>query len=341
MQRPAPPASPEPGTLGSPVALWCGVLLSLALHGGLLLFSHLLPWNLVELEAIEQDPATFHEVGLYVKPRRKSPERSPSPRQNDSRRPDAPFARPDRATARRSEVPDRPPLKPLLPGPGAKTIGPGPAAPVFGAGGSGIAVLPNALRSSAAGPPTGAGKGQAEFFNISDKGKKIIYVLDRSGSMTHNHALRFAKQRLVRSLNGLTPKHQFQIIFYSDSARELSVDGHTRGLIYATSRNVERIKLKIAAIRPKGGTRHMTALRAALRQKPSPDVIYFLTDADSTLDARELDEIRLLNKAATRIHCVEFGKGEVFSGETNFLKRLAAMTGGKYRYENVERFPER
>lgn len=79
----------------------------------------------------------------------------------------------------------------------------------------------------------------------------------------------------------------------------------------------------------------MLALRPALERKP--DVIFFLTDADSTLTARELDEIRLLNKAKTRIYCVEFGKGPDLSGSRNFLKRLANQTHGGYKYVAVHK----
>ncbi|MFQ5734557.1 MAG: hypothetical protein ACE5KM_21690, partial [Planctomycetaceae bacterium] len=286
-------------------------------------------------------PPTFNAVGLYVKP---PPEKKEEARDNpqgadvdNDNHLDARFTNAKRNSAKkRREVPEKPPVAPSLPGGGAKTAGPGnPVRAVFG-GGNDPFIVPSGLRDGVSAGPKSAGEGRASFFNIDVKGKRIVYVLDRSGSMIHNDAIGLAKRHLIRSLNGLSARQQFQIIFYDETAYVLTIESFGKSqLIPATSRNLEKVKLKVAAIRPKGGTRHMLALRPALERKP--DVIFFLTDADSTLTARELDEIRLLNKAKTRIYCVEFGKGPDLSGSRNFLKRLANQTHGGYKYVAVHK----
>jgi len=338
---------PQPRSLSleSPAALWGAFFLSMLLHGGivgLILYQDWLNRFQFRPEMIEDKQEDFHAVGLYVKPPPEQESRNnPDGAETDATdRPDARFSTNEATVTQRKEVPERPPVNPLLPGEGKQTVGPGnPVPSPFGGKSDGF-VVPNGVRNAATAAARSTGDGDATFFTINDKGKRIVYVLDRSGSMIHNDALLVAKQQLIFSLNRLSPKHQFQIIFYDENAYVLKMGaGDKNRLSYATSRNIEKVKVKISAIQPKGGTRHMAALRPALELRP--DVIFFLTDADSSLDAGELNEIRLLNKGKSRIHCIEFGKGPDLTGDGNFLKRLADMTGGKHTYRDVQKFQKR
>ena len=328
--------------LNSPFALWAAFLLSVVIHGslvGFLIYRDWLDASRFRPQTIEDKPVDYHAIGLHPRPTPKQESRNnpDGSKQESNNRPHARFNTSNATTAIQKEVPAKPPLTPQLPGQGIKTIGPGqPVANRLG-GASKKFIAPNGIRNGATAASRSFGKGDATFFTIHDKGKRIIYVLDRSGSMIHNDALLVAKQQLIASLNRLSSKHLFQIIFYDESAYVLSVDSkRSKDLAYATSRNIEKVKLQVAAIRAKGGTRHMTALRPALRRRP--DVIFFLTDADSGIDAREMNELRMMNKSKTRIHCIEFGKGPDLSGGDNFLKRLSAMTGGRYTYRDVQKF---
>lgn len=320
--------------------LW-GVLLSAVLHGLLWWYFGSVDLLRFQPQTLEDDSSEYFEVGLYVQraePKKKAASKTPAGRTtNDLARvanaADNTISRP------RSEVPDSPPVPPALPSAGRKTLGPGPALPSFVPGSSRPLTLPRGVKNPLPALP-GKSSGNAsgtEFFNIADQGQRIVYAVDRSGSMIHNNALLVAKTELVASLNRLTPRHQFLVIFYDEIAHPLLLSGDGEGMLLpATSRNIQKIKQKISGIQSKGGTRHMAALQMALQQKP--DVIFFLTDANSTLDAREMNELRRLNTARTRIHCIEFGKGPDLTGGNNFLKRLAAMTGGKYQYRDVQQF---
>lgn len=334
-----PDAAPRIAGWQSPGALWLALAVSVFLHGGIVaLVWYLDSRRAVDLEDIASEQ--FHAVGLFIKP---PPENVREPRHNpqgadaEHDRLNARFTDAPRNTARKQEVPSRPPVAPSLPAGGLPTIGPGGPLPrAFGGTDNGPVVLPNDIRDGASAGPKSIGDGRASFFNINAKGKRIVYVLDRSGSMIHNDAIGLAKRHLIRSLNGLSPKQKFQVIFYDETAYLLNIKPYPKTqLIPATTRNLEKVKLKISAIRPKGGTQHMLALRPALERKP--DVIFFLTDADSTLDSRELEQVRRLNRAKSRIYCVEFGKGPDLSGSKNFLKRLAKMTGGTYKYVSIDK----
>ena len=67
-----------------------------------------------------------------------------------------------------------------------------------------------------------------------------------------------------------------------------------------------------------------------------PEVIFFLTDADSMVD-REVNEI-VAEAHGCRIQAVEFGRGTDLGTQTP-LRRLAIATGGTYRFIDVTRFP--
>jgi len=344
--KPARPMSDLPRTgLDSPFALWAAFLLSVLVHGSLvaaLLYRDWMNASRNRPQPIAAEKADFHALSIFEKPtpKRESPHNPDGPEQEVINQPQARFNTSNAATKKQSEVPSKPPVNPLLPELGSNSIGPGRRVPSNVAGAGDLQVMPNGLLDGARAAARSLGNGNATFFTLGDKGKRVIYVLDRSGSMIHNDALLVAKQQLIASLNGLTPKHRFQIIFYDEAAHVLSLGrDNPNDLIPATSRNVEKVKLKVAAVRPRGGTRHMAALRPALKRQP--DAIFFLTDADSGLTAGEMNEIRIINKAKTRIHCVEFGEGGYLERNDNFLKRLAAMTGGKYTYRDVKKFQRR
>jgi len=67
-----------------------------------------------------------------------------------------------------------------------------------------------------------------------------------------------------------------------------------------------------------------------------PEVVFFLTDADSMFNSDVndfLDEF-----PGSRIHAVEFGDGPDL-GNTTPVRRMANTSGGSYRHVDVTRFP--
>lgn len=91
-------------------------------------------------------------------------------------------------------------------------------------------------------------------------------------------------------------------------------------------------KAFVGSIIASGSTDHLAALRKALGL--SPDVIFFLTDADEpSLSPRELKTVQRLNRGCT-IHTIEFGLGPQRSKQ-NFLVQLAAQNFGQHVYINI------
>lgn len=232
-------------------------------------------------------------------------------------------------------VPLEPPVAIAVPQPDSPTLGPGPAR-------TRVESIPDArdlVRPSAVARPSAASLGAAPgaaFLGARDVGARVCFVVDCSGSMASNNAIRTAKAALASSLNGLEPTQQFQILFYNENLRMLELSGGAKAQMYfANDVNRSLAKQWISAAQPELGTDHLPAIKAALRL--GPEVLFLLTDSDTSLDARERAEIRRLNGGRARIHCIEFGKGPESRVE-NFLHALARENGGTYRYHDVTKF---
>jgi hypothetical protein len=199
----------------------------------------------------------------------------------------------------------------------------------LGGGGSG--------RGSGSGHGDG-GIGGTSFMGVKDKATRVVFVIDSSASMADNHAMASAKAALISALQTLVDSQQFQVVFYNSTPSLLRMRNEREvSLAFATEVNKTLARQEIAAVIPDRGTNHLDALKLALRL--GPEVIYLLTDADEPqLSAAQLDDVHRLNRGKTRIHAIEFGLGEPLEqAPMNFLQKLAAQSGGTYRYYDVKR----
>ncbi len=212
-----------------------------------------------------------------------------------------------------------------LPGPRTTGLGVLPGEGLGGGGGSG--------GGSGGGIGRGIGPG-TEFFGAREHAGSFAYVIDCSGSMASYGALEMAKRELMASLNQLPPDAKFCVIFYSLQATTLTDAKGREGLMPATSVNKGRVATQLSAIEPVGGTDHMLALRTALAFQP--EVIFFLTDA-AQMTHKDVGDI-LAERGQTRIHAIEFGVGADIAYATAPLRKMAASTGGQYRYLDVVKF---
>lgn len=178
---------------------------------------------------------------------------------------------------------------------------------------------------------------EATLFGISGYGSKFIYVMDRSDSMNGygGRPLKAAKSELTRSLNSLTDRQMFQIVFYNDRPMPFQASGGPAQLITGGSSMVDAATRYVKSARAFGGTEHDTALKLALRMQP--DVIFFLTDARiPRLSGSQLNEIRSRAvRSGTTIHTIEFGTDPAAPADS-FLIDLAKQNGGQYQYVNVQ-----
>ena len=185
-------------------------------------------------------------------------------------------------------------------------------------------------------------QGTARLFGVSGSGSRFVYVMDRSDSMNGfgGAPLRSAKRVLIRSLNSLSPHQEFQIIFYNDNVKPFRLSGTPLRMVRGESKDLQRAQDYVESIRAFGGTKHKGALLMALRM--SPDVIFFLTDANiPRLSRLELATIQdRAQRNGTTIHAIEFGS-QADGAANSFLRELAAMNNGQYQYVDVRRLNAR
>ena len=159
-----------------------------------------------------------------------------------------------------------------------------------------------------------------EFFGMGGITEKIVYVIDRSGSMTDS--IMYVKYELRRSIRMLKPNQLFHVVFYSTGP---AVEMPPRKLIPATEANKLAAYEFIDAIVPVGQTDPTEALKAAFRVKP--DIIYFLTDG--ALDRkipRLVEKLNADKKVEVHTFCFVYTAGEAV------MREIAEKNGGAYKY---------
>ncbi len=196
---------------------------------------------------------------------------------------------------------------------------------------------PGATRGSPPGAGGFGGKAAVNVFGTQGVGHKFAYVFDRSLSMegSGRSPLEVAKAEMIASLDSMDDTHQFQIVFYNETAKAFNPSGQKGKLAFATEQNKERARRFIGSIMASGRTEHEAAIKLAIRMQP--DVIFFLTDANEPqLNGRQLYEIQR-QAAGIQINAIEFGIGPKQGGD-NFLNKLARQNGGQYQYHDITKF---
>ena len=189
-------------------------------------------------------------------------------------------------------------LEPTISSPGgAKGIGSGTAGPRAG---SAVVVVPPAAR-------------------------RVVFLLDRSGSMGLFDALDRAKAELAAALAALPPETSFQVVAYNSGAWPLV--GSALDLVPANGENVARAHQQLDLLLASGFTRHVEAVRAALLLRP--DLLVLLTDADDL----SLGDVRLMtnaNRSRAVLDVVELTR-DPQSRPDGGLASLAALNRGRHR----------
>jgi phage FluMu protein Com len=166
----------------------------------------------------------------------------------------------------------------------------------------------------------GGGGGGTDFFGIGGVARKIVYVVDRSGSMTDS--IMYVKYELKRSIRMLKPNQSFYVVFYSSGP---AVEMPSRKLVAATEANKMAAYEFIDGIVPVGQTDPSDALKRAFETQP--ELIYLLTDGE--FDRKIVDLIDKLNaKKEVTVHTLCF----IYTGGEPILQIIAQRNNGTYKY---------
>jgi len=168
------------------------------------------------------------------------------------------------------------------------------------------------------------------FFGLEADGRRVVYVCDRSASMSEPEGapLAAAKRELLVSIGGLGESRQFHLIFYNERQSMFEPPGGRGRPMFADDSTLREVRRFIEGTTAAGGTRHAEAVAAALRL--APDVVFLLTDADAAHDLTDAELERLSGRlGATRVMVIQFGGAE--GRRSPRLARLASASGGDYR----------
>lgn len=166
---------------------------------------------------------------------------------------------------------------------------------------------------------TGSGRGSG-FFGAGGEARKIVYVVDRSGSMTDS--IDYVKFELKRSIGELGEEKEFHVIFYSSGP---PVEMPTRRLVNATDRNKQLAFEFIDGVIPQGETDPSKALERAFACQP--DLIYLLTDGE--FDKAIVDLVKRLNVGGkVTVHTIGF----LYQTGEQVLKQIANDNNGNYKF---------
>jgi len=169
---------------------------------------------------------------------------------------------------------------------------------------------------------TGSGRGSG-FFGAGggdDEARKIVYVVDRSGSMTDS--IDYVKFELKRSIGELGEEKEFHVIFYSSGP---PVEMPTRRLVNATDRNKQLAFEFIDVVIAQGETDPSKALERAFDVKP--ELIYLLTDGE--FDKAIVGLVKRLNAGGqVTVHTIGF----LYRMGEQVLKQIADENGGSYKF---------
>jgi len=165
---------------------------------------------------------------------------------------------------------------------------------------------PNPVSTGAAFAPSmnfGGGTGDVTFFGSKAKAKKVVYVVDVSGSMNAKGEMGkskfdLMKEELKRSVSALPFGTEFQIIFFGGPAWFAGTEPElinwnqsgyswkykngndanlpTKSLIRSTKSRVKATLQHIDEVQTVGSTDWRSPLKMAINL--APDVIYFMTD---------------------------------------------------------------
>ncbi len=180
------------------------------------------------------------------------------------------------------------------------------------------------------GRPGATGGSGTSFMGVETAAKRVVYILDFSGSMfsAQNHPkLDHVLLELKRSVTRLPTDHAFYIIFFDD----LELPMPSPAMVAATAANkahyFQWADVESVGDSARGGTDPAGAMRIALSTL-NPDAIYLLTDGNFVPDETFAAISKFNASHAVEINTIGFHD----QGGEATLRQIASENNGEYRY---------
>ncbi len=140
----------------------------------------------------------------------------------------------------------------------------------------------------------GSGAPATSFFGTKAQAQRVVFVIDNTGSMNYG-GLETVIAELLKSVDAMSPKQQFYVLFFSDQVYPLFYPHSQLNFVRANNKNKQLLSEWLNTVETcTGGVWQLTqALETAYELRP--DVVYLLCDG------RHWDLVR----AAHKIKAVE------------------------------------
>ena len=175
-----------------------------------------------------------------------------------------------------------------------------------------------------------------QYYGIDIHAKRLMFVLDHSGSMEDYWAgmsrLERAKGELIRAIEGLDPRSEFAIMFYETNVRTWK-----SMLVLANDKNKREAIAFVRRLQYGDRTNTYGALKESIEYHDQLEAVFLLTDGRPTAG----DIVRPAKIVADIMHRNRFRHlkfntiGIAVEGTTEaFLQAIAEQSGGEYRSAN-------
>lgn len=180
-------------------------------------------------------------------------------------------------------------------------------------------------RDLAGGGPVGSLWGVGE----GQRARSIVYVMDRSGSMSDTFGL--LQRELKRAIGSLERDQIFEVIWFNEG-KPTELFSRMKP---ATLANKQHAFAAIGRIVPSGQTEPVAAIRLGLGYKP--DVLFLLSDGDFGEENKNIVRtIRQFNRnRQSTINAILFVYDTMGEGE-RVLRAIAESNGGVYKHVTEE-----
>jgi Ca-activated chloride channel family protein len=162
--------------------------------------------------------------------------------------------------------------------------------------------------------------------------RRVVFVMDRSGSMQDNNKIEQARGALRFAISKLRPQDRFNVVTFSDRVEKFSPQ-----LIDATPDNLKRAKSFVDDIVADGGTNIGQALKEGIDQfpeaSPNGNTLLFFTDGLPTVGTTNKDNIireAVSENGKKRARTFVFGVG--YDVDVPFLDNVAKSLRGDADY---------
>ncbi len=188
---------------------------------------------------------------------------------------------------------------------------------LFGDSGSGMTEFGTGL---------GAAPLEPQFFGAKIEGRRIVFVLDNSGSMQAGR-LETVNAELERCVASLDPDQEFYVIFYSDMAYPLFYPTPVDRYVRPTERTKEMLHEWLESVELCLGDAVLDALNAAASIEP--DTIFLLSDG--RIHGERKMAALLAGGGNFPLHTIGVGLGAGAVASRRNLGDVATANGGDFR----------